>query len=284
LFVDAHAHVVSDDHERYPLSPLTPGRSSDWVHSRPATCERLIAEMDAANIERVVLVHSTSAYGYENGYEADCAARHPHRFVAVGGIDALAADAPQRITYWIRERGLSGVRIYAAGTSVANDDAAFIDDPASFPAWETIAELGIPMVLQVRFHVLPRVETLLARFPQVPIILDNLASPPLDDGPPYALAAPLFALAKYPQLYLKVTSILLRRDLSRGRGDFGSFFARAVAEFGAERILWGSNFPGSAGTLAELRALAERELASLPGVVRQQIFSGTALRLYPGLA
>jgi predicted TIM-barrel fold metal-dependent hydrolase len=239
--------------------------------------------MDAAGIARVVLVHSTSAYGFENGYEADCAARYPDRFVAVGGIDALAPDAPQRIAYWVRERGIAGLRIYAAGPAVANEDAAFIDDPASFPAWNTVAEFGIPMILHVRFHALPRVEALLKRFPQIPMILDNLAAPPIDDGLPYAAADALFALAKYPQLYLKVTSIVLQRDLSRGSGNFGTFFERVVAEFGAERLLWGSNFPGSPGTLAELYALANRELATLSDAARKQIFGATALRLYPGL-
>jgi L-fuconolactonase len=283
MIVDSHIHVISADHTRYPLSPLGPGRQSEWVRARPATVDQLIVAMDSAHIDRVVLVHSTSAYGYENGYEADCAARFPDRFVAVGGIDAGAPDAPATINYWIRERGLAGLRIYAAGNAMLDDDATFLDDPANFPAWETFAELGIPLVVQIRFPALPRLARLLERFPTVPVILDNLAMPPLDDGPPYAAAGSLFALARHPQLFMKITSILLHRGFRGGRGDFGSFFAKVVAEYGAERVMWGSNFPGSEGTPGELLALARRECAGLDAAAQRAIFGETALRLYPAL-
>jgi L-fuconolactonase len=285
MIVDSHVHVVSADRERYPLSPLAPGRMSAWVVERPATAEALRGEMDRAGIARAVLVHSTSAYGFENGYESDVAAADPDRFTAVGGIDVAALDAPRRMRYWIGERGLVGLRIYAAGAAVENDDATLLDDPRSFPAWETAAELRIPLIVNIRFHALPRLARMLERFPTVPVILDNLASPPLGDGPPYAAAEPLLHLARHPQLTLKVTSSLLLRDHARGGGHLRAYLERAIADFGADRVMWGSNFPGSAGTLPELRSRAEHLFAGFPSAVRAEIFSGVALRMFfPRLA
>ncbi len=43
------------------------------------------------------------------------------------------------------------------------------------------------------------------RFPKVRILLDHMARPVLDDGPPYAAAQSLFDLAKIPTVYLKLT-------------------------------------------------------------------------------
>jgi len=57
-----------------------------------------------------------------------------------------------------------------------------------------------------------------------------------------------------------------------------------VATFGAERLAWGSNFPTSPGTLAEIRATAEARLASLSATDREWIFGKTAQKLYPRLA
>ena len=57
-----------------------------------------------------------------------------------------------------------------------------------------------------------------------------------------------------------------------------------VAEFGASRIAWGSNYPASEGTLAGLLAEARSALASLPSPDGDWIFSRTARTLYPTLA
>jgi len=57
-----------------------------------------------------------------------------------------------------------------------------------------------------------------------------------------------------------------------------------VAEFGASRIAWGSNFPASEGSLPGLLAEARSALAALPQRDRDWIFFRTAQSLYPALA
>ena len=55
------------------------------------------------------------------------------------------------------------------------------------------------------------------------------------------------ALAKYKQVYLKITPINVTPK-SWGKGAPDTFFGKLVDTFGAERIGWGSNFPNSVGT------------------------------------
>src|SRR3981081_881561 len=74
------------------------------------------------------------------------------------------------------------------------------------------------------------------------------------DGPPYDAAAPLFGLARYPNVYLKVTHRNFE-EARNGRSTPEAFFGRLVKAFGAERIAWGSNFPAARQTLPELVAL-----------------------------
>jgi len=52
--------------------------------------------------------------------------------------------------------------------------------------------------VQVRAPGLGPLETLLKRFPQARVILDHMARPVVDDGPPYAKAASLLTLASTP--------------------------------------------------------------------------------------
>jgi len=212
--------------------------------------------------------------------EIDVAAAHADRFRFVGAVNVQAPDAAERLAYWVNERGMAGFRIFAAGAALDAESGAWLADASTFPAWETARELRVPVCIQTRPNRLPMIRTLLERFPDVAIILDHLAHPPVEDGPPYAAAREFFALAAYPNLYLKLTEGNFA-DLRTGRATARSFLERTVEVFGADRIAWGSNFPQSPGTLIELRDLALRELAFLSDRDRQAVFAGTARRLYP---
>jgi predicted TIM-barrel fold metal-dependent hydrolase len=278
--IDIHPHVMSPDRDRYPLSPAF-DHVAPYVTERPISAEMMLADMEAAGIAQSVLVHSTMAYGYNNAYAADAAAAYPERFASVGSIDVRAADAPERLRYWVRERGMNGMRIFTSGGTMA-EDSDYLEDPATFPVWEMARELGIPVCLQMRTGGFGRLTALFERFPEVPMIVDHMARPPADDGPPYAAAAALWKLADQPNVYLKITTNNFR-EFGKGKGTVESFVQRCVDLFGANRIAWGSNYPASEGTLPEFVALAQRELAFLPEADRSAILHGTALALYPAL-
>jgi predicted TIM-barrel fold metal-dependent hydrolase len=172
--VDVHEHVFSPDRERYPFAPLQ-GRIAPFVAERPVAAEAMLDEMDAAGVARAVLVQASTAYGYDNAYAADSAAAHPQRFAAVCCIDVRAPDAAERLRYWIRERGMNGVRLINPGGAAA-EDAGWVDDPATFPAWEAAAGLRVPVALQLKSGGLVRLPALLARFPDVRVIVDHCGS------------------------------------------------------------------------------------------------------------
>ena len=67
--IDIHPHIVSPDTKRYPLAPLG-GTQSAWSSERPTTYEMLLKEMDAAGVAKAAIVHSSTAYGYDNSYVA----------------------------------------------------------------------------------------------------------------------------------------------------------------------------------------------------------------------
>ena len=162
--------------------------------------------------------------------------------------------------------------------------AETLDDPRSFPAWETCAELGIPVVVQLRQAGLSMLYTLIHKFPNVKIIVDHLMrAPPAEDAPPYPRSAFLFALARYPNVHLKLSTNNVR--LSRqGKATPETFFPKLVEEFGANRIAWGSNYPASSGTLPQMVKEAKEVLSCLSQRDQEWIFARTAQSLYPALA
>jgi predicted TIM-barrel fold metal-dependent hydrolase len=278
--IDIHPHIISDDETRYPPAPLF-GKRSEWSKERPTTVETLIAAMNDAGVAKAAVVHSSTTYGFDNSYVVDGCNQYPGRLAAVGSVDVLQPEAPTVIRDWVG-RGLAGLRLFTGG-STKEFDPSELDDPRSFPAWDLLAQLNIPMCIQTGPVGLPQVTALAKRFPGVNIILDHLGRPDVLDGPPYANAQSLFDLAPLQNIYLKLTPRIFD-DVKKGKASAESFFPGVVAAFGADRLAWGSNFPTSPGTLSEILATAQAGLASLSEDDRAWIFGRTAQKLYPGLA
>ena len=278
--VDIHPHIIANDTRHYPLAPLG-GHQSDWSRTRPVTTEQIIAAMDKAGVAKAAIVQASTCYGHDNSYVADAVAAYPDRFTGVFSVDVLASDAPERMRHWV-ERGLTGLRLFTIGSTMP-DQASWLDDPKTYPAWQCASELGLSICLQMSAAALPQMIRLAERFPRVRIILDHMARPQIEDGPPYAAAASLFALAKYPSVYLKLTERNFTQS-RKGKATPETFFPKLVAAFGASRLAWGSNYPSSEGSLAELLALAKTSLACLSQADQDWIFAKTAQDLYPALA
>lgn len=278
--IDIHPHIISDDEKRYPPAPLF-GLRSDWSQERPCTVDTLIAAMDEAGVAKAAVVHSSTTYGVDNSYVVDGCNQHKDRLVAVGSVDMLADDVPAVIKGWA-DKGLAGLRIFTGG-STKDFDPSELDNPKSFKAWEMLAELGLSMCIQTGPIGLPQVRLLAEKFPSVKIILDHLGRPDVLDGPPYANAASLFAMADLPNIYLKLTPRIMG-DVKKEKASAETFFPRVVEAFGAQRMAWGSNFPTTAGPLSNILAVAQDRLACLSASDREWIFGKTALTLYPQLA
>jgi L-fuconolactonase len=277
--IDIHPHIISPDLKRYPRAPLG-GKQSDWSATRPVSLEQLITAMDATGIAKAAIVQASTCYGHDNSYVADAVAAYPKRFTGVFSADVLAPDATIKMRHWM-ERGLTGMRLFTFGSTMS-EQASWLDDPKSYSAWTYAADHGLSICMQMSASGIPQLAKMIERFPKVKILLDHMARPTLDDGPPYAAAASLFGLARYPTVYLKLTKRNFEQAKT-GKATPATFFPKLVAEFGAERLAWGSNYPSSEGTMPDILQLAKEALSVLPQKDQDWIFAKTAQVLYPAL-
>jgi predicted TIM-barrel fold metal-dependent hydrolase len=277
--IDIHPHIVSPDTKRYPLAPLG-GTQSTWSSERPTTYDTLLKAMDDAGVAKAAIVHSSTAYGYDNSYVADAVEAVPSRFTGVYSIDVLAPDAVTLFDYWLG-RGCTGMRLFTTGSTLP-DQATWFAEPATFPFWEHAAVKNIPVCVQMKQEGIPLLRQIMDRFPKVTILLDHLSRTPFADGPPYSGANDFLALAKYKQVYLKITPVNVSPK-SWGKGAPDTFLGKFIAAFGAERIAWGSNFPNSPGTMTEILGAARKAFSFASASDQEWIFGKTALTLYPSL-
>jgi predicted TIM-barrel fold metal-dependent hydrolase len=240
----------------------------------------MVKAMDQAGVAKSAIVQASTAYGHDNSYVADAIAAHPKRFTGVFSIDMLAPDSVEKMRHWL-SRGFSGMRLFTTGSTMPGQ-ATWFDDPRTFSAWQHASDVGIPVCMQMTPQGFPQLRGLLERFPKVRIILDHLARPVLTDGPPFNADQEFFALSGNRNVFLKLTPINVEPK-DWGKATPESFFGALIKAFGADHIAWGSNFPATAGTLADILHKAQQALAFASPADRDWIFGKTALELYPSL-
>jgi L-fuconolactonase len=132
-------------------------------------------------------------------------------------------------------------------------------------------------------HQLPELRAMLERFPEVSVALDHCGFPDLRGGPPYAKAEDLFGLAALPNVSLKVSGHLLKH--AEAAGDHRDLVDQLSAAFGADRLLWGSDYPQTHDrSYAALVELGRGACSRLPLADQYAFLGENALRLWPRLA
>lgn len=275
---DSHAHLVSADFDRYPVSPLS--GELDRKLDNPVTAEVLLGLMDEQGVERACAVQRAHVYGYNNAYVIDSAKRHADRLVAVCVIDAAAADSAATVARWADE-GAVGMRL---SEKTKGQGTSWLDSDNAQRAWEAVERLGLSMCVHMyrwnRQEVLRSLLVLAQRFPKVPLVLDHLSNPIEESGAPdYGVDADLLALKPLANVYLKYSHINLARMAKNGVNS-ADVLHRVLQDFPAERVMWGSDVAQSAGTYDEMVGAARAATAKLSPVQVQAVLRGTAEAVY----
>lgn len=286
--LDCHAHVISDDAARYPAAPLS-GHIDDGWQKDPVTAERLLREMDSNRVERAVLVQRGHVYGYDNRYVLDTIAKHPDRFAAVCTVNPAAPDAAQTLRRLVKEHGVKGIRFQLPLGQHQRDQVAtygngWFAGPAALALWAEAVALGASVCVHFmrpnREQGLIELKKVMDRFPTATLIVDHVSNFAPEQGPPdYGVDAPLKALAAFPNVYMKVVTINLGR-LATEKRPAGPVMQRVAQEFGARRILWGSDIGQSKEPYSEMVHLAREAVAPFAKAEQDLMLGGVTQQLY----
>jgi L-fuconolactonase len=280
MMIDTHAHLISNDHERYKPAPPG-GKLGPGDLDNPFTAENLVVEMDRNNVARAVLVHRNSIYGYDNSYVCDSAARFPGRFVAVGSINGTDPEAAARVQHWVKERGMVGIRFMEP---VKGMDLSWLCSAHARAAWREASALHIPICVHFfkwnRIAGLAALKEMLAAHPDATVVIDHFSNMDWASGAPdFGMDQALLDVARFPGVHVKFTTIPLGHIAAEGI-DATPVIERVIAAFGSQRIMWGSDITQSSGSYAHMVDLAVRATATLSAGQRHDILFGTANTVY----
>jgi L-fuconolactonase len=268
VIVDTHVHVIADDEARYPLQAS--GLTEPWYREEPCPVERLLGLMDEGGVDRVVLVQGISAYGFDNRYTLDAAARHPGRCTAVVAVDRAAPDAAAELARLVDTGGARGLRWWG----IADGGVMEPQD-----LWNTAGARELPVVVTILPDALPAFVDAVPTLPPVPLALDHCGFVDYAAGIPDVLRA----LAAHERVHLKVSTIAL--ESAAGYGDERDFVCELVACFGASRLMWGSDYPHTHHVpYPELVEYARLAMSRLDDDDRALLLGHSALALWPELA
>jgi predicted TIM-barrel fold metal-dependent hydrolase len=233
--VDGHLHVWSLDAARYPWQPVGGIRPPEHQGSP----ELLLECMAAAGVERACIIQP-GAYGWDNTFVAETLRRFPGRFVGACLVDPLSGpEAARRLEALTVDGGFQGLRLNPA--AYAGGD--WLDSPETDPLWRKAAALGTVISLLIRPEQMRRAETMIARHPDVPVIIDHLGRAPVREGPPYPGFQDTLRLARYPNTYVKVSGIPVISAEEYPYRDVWPVVRLVLDAWGPQRLLWATDFP-----------------------------------------
>jgi predicted TIM-barrel fold metal-dependent hydrolase len=253
---DTHAHFITDDFAKFPLSPLVPGNRDALTAkftAAPAREDLMLGWWKEAGVTGGAGVQYRTCYTNDNSYVVSVS-DHTHKVHAVVILDPTSPDSPAKLAELATQHPVTGLRMTGPFTDTATP---WLNSDGAMRMWETVAAHKLTMVLmptppvgaefsvETRTKFLAAVGTLAEKFPRTPIVLDHFGFP-VDDGTPNCgLGDADHLLALHPNVYGKYTWLLWERN-SNFRGAV--FLRRAVDIYGANHIMWGSDMGNAGGT------------------------------------
>jgi len=284
--VDAHQHFWALARGDYGW--LTPALEPIHRDFGPADLAPLLRRH---RIDATILVQAAPTAA-ETAFLLGIAAATPFVAGVVGWVDLGAADAQAKIARRAADPLLVGIRPMVQ--DIVDDNWLLWDD--LIPSFAGLARHGLVFDALVRPRHLPRLARVVARHPDLTVVIDHMAKPPIAQwgaqwgaqrGAQGVLApwdADIAALARHPNVVCKLSGLATEAARDWSVDDLRPYFEHVLACFGPGRVLWGSDWPvvDLAGGYDSWWQATEALLAGLSQDGQEAVLGGNARRIYLG--
>ena len=282
--IDAHLHVFAPQSDQFPREVDETLRAE-----RGETVEKLLALMEEHGIDHAVLVQIGGTQLEQHAYLLDCLRRYPTRFQGIGLIPpSLANPVPHMQA--LAAGGMMGFRLLDLGGP--GPEHAPLQEHPIYPIWQAAAEHDFVIWLYPRLGDLPLVPRLLAAFPTTRVVLNHLGvtrgpgsfyydetgRPRIETPFPPPIHTLLADIARHEQVVVKLSGQYAFSNEPYPYRDLGDWHQTLYHYFGADRLMWASDFPWivkQPGYAALLR-LVDELLPGLNAREREAILGKTA--------
>ena len=235
LIVDAQIHMWKAN---TPDRPWVPGTRPQIPE--PMTIERVVPMIDEAGVDRVVIVPPTLE-GIRFDYGQEAARRYPGRFATMARIELNDPKEEHRLATLREQPAVLGVRL-----NIAGEQAKWLTDGTVDWFWPAAEKYNVP-VMFLTAGQLPLFHRIAERHPRLTLIIDHFgaSSAALHAGKLAETVEQSAALAKYPNVSVKVSSATLLSKEPYPWRDVTPYIRKLYDAYGPRRCHWGTDVTNS---------------------------------------
>jgi len=270
--LDSHQHFWRYSADQYPWI------QADWPIGRDFLPNDLAPLLTAGRLDGTIAVQARQNLD-ENHSLLELADRHAEIRGVVGWVDLRSERLDEQLAEFARREKFVGVR------HVVQDepDDEFVLGDAFVRGISRLKAYSLTYDLLIFPRQLLASIQLVERFPDQPFVLDHLAKPLIRQGELSPWREQIQQLAKRPNVMCKVSGMVTEARWDNWQpADFRPYLDVVAEAFGAERLMYGSDWPVCtlAGSYAQVLQLAEDYFAPWSEPERTAIFGGNAARFY----
>ncbi|WP_331353242.1 amidohydrolase family protein [Cellvibrio sp. UBA7671] len=159
----------------------------------------------------------------------------------VGWVDLAAESASARIAHLAGHPKLRGLRPMLQ--SLPDDDWILRPELELAIAAMKGHKLSFDALVYTRH--LPHLEQFARRHPDLPIVIDHAAKPAViaTDRPADDWRNAIASIARLPNVHCKISGLPAESGKDQGQAELAPYIQYLLTVFGAERLMWGSDWP-----------------------------------------
>jgi len=286
--IDAHQHFWRRARGDYRwLTPERPALAPLLRDFEPLDLQPLL---ERHGVMQTVLVQAADSVA-ETQFMLSLANEYGFIAGVVGWVDLSRRESVEVLHGLARHPKFKGVRPMLQDL----DDVQWIATAPDTAVMEALLALGLRFDALVKPQHLPPLLRFLARWPELPVVVDHAAKPPLAQrGNELALQAwrdAMARIARHPGACCKLSGLVTEMapedctSPERIAAVLRPVWHTLLEAFGPSRLMWGSDWPvlTLANRYEDWVAASDLLLAELSADERTQVLQGTARRFY-GLA
>ena len=269
--VDSHQHFWRLDRGDYGW--LTPALAPIYRDFLPEHLEPHLAQ---SGVTATVLVQAAATVE-ETRFMLELARQHSFIAGVVGWVDFESDEVAKTIAALAADPNLVGLRPMIQDIP----DTEWMLEERLAPAFEAMIDYGLAMDALVQPKHLPALLELTARYPDLAMVLDHGAKPPIAAGDLAEWKTGIAELARSSPMVCKLSGLVTEA----GTADAAVLEASVdhlLQTFGPSRMMWGSDWPVCelVCPYGEWHSVTRTLLAKLDASDREKIFSATARATY----
>jgi L-fuconolactonase len=229
MIVDAHQHFWEVGRFDYPWMTRDLGvLYRDYLPTGPQS-----------GVDKIVVVQASNSLA-ESRWLLSLADEHEFIAGVVGWVDLAGAGVDDELAELTKHPRLKGVR-HLVESEPADD---WLVQPAVLAGLQRLAARGLSYDLLVHTRHLRHARTVAETCPDLRLVIDHLAKPPIAKHGFEEWAREFKPLAEYPNMHCKLSGLVTEANWSSWTtDDLRPYVEYALELFGPRRLMFGSDHP-----------------------------------------